>query len=59
VPDWSNPDPRRRVGDAIYDFSVNPPGLRPSVHSERHRAKDLGGGYALISDIFYLEFQRW
>ena len=25
IADWENRDPRRRLGDCIYDFSVNPP----------------------------------
>jgi hypothetical protein len=53
VPDWSNPDPRRRLGDAIYDFSCDPPRVRNSVHTEAHRGRDLGGGYALVSDHFF------
>jgi hypothetical protein len=53
IPDWSHDDPRRRLGDAIYDFRSNPPRLRPSVHNEGNRERDLSGGYALISDHFF------
>ncbi|HZY83495.1 MAG TPA: hypothetical protein VFE78_01580 [Gemmataceae bacterium] len=53
IPDWSNPDPLRRLGDAIYDFSFDPPRVRKSVHTEAHRARDLGGRHAMISDRFY------
>ncbi len=53
IPEWRSRDPRRRVGDAIYDFSVRPPRLRPSVHSERNRERDLGGLYALLSEHFF------
>lgn len=53
VPDWFNADVRRQLGDAIYDFSEDPPRIRPSVHTEENRERDLRGKYALISDHFY------
>ncbi len=53
VPDLTHADPRRRRGDAIYDFSTEPPLLRPSVHTEENRETDLGGIYALLSTHFY------
>ena len=55
IPSWFHPDPRRRLGDAIYDFSFGPPRIRLSVHNETNRARDLSGKYALVSDhYFYL-----
>ncbi len=53
VPEWLSPDPRVRVGDSIYDFERSPPSLRPSVHSESNRERDLGGLCALLSSDFY------
>jgi hypothetical protein len=53
VPDWDNPDFRRRVGDSIYDFSTNPPTIRRSVHGERDRRRDLSGEYVLLSNHYY------
>jgi Nucleotide modification associated domain 2 len=52
LPDLGHPDPRRHVGDALYDFSTDPPTLRPGVHIEGNRKTDLGGRYALLSDHF-------
>jgi hypothetical protein len=46
-------DPRRRVGDSIYDFSKQGAPLRGgSVHLETNRATDLGGEYVLLSHQF-------
>lgn len=53
LPDLAHSDPRRRRGDAIYDFSTDPPTLRPSVHGEENRETDLSGVYALLSTHFY------
>lgn len=53
IPDWHHSDPRRRLGDAIYDFGTSPPRVRLSVHDERNRQRDLSGQYALLSDHFY------
>lgn len=53
IPDWVSRDERRWLGDAIYDFSTNPPILRQSVHSEADRRRDLSGAYALISEHFF------
>lgn len=53
IPAWFDRDPRRRLGDAIYDFSDSPPRLLRSVHTEQNRARDLRGIYALISDHFF------
>jgi hypothetical protein len=60
VPKWFGRDPRRRLGDSIYDFSYDPPKLRKSVHTEENRQKDLGGQYALLSKHFwYFGDQTW
>lgn len=55
IPDRLNADPRRRVGDSIYDFQGGgEPHLRPSVHNAKNRDTDLGGKYVLLStDFFY------
>lgn len=46
-------DPRRRVGDSIYDFSKQgAPLRRGAVHVEANRATDLGGECVLLSDQF-------
>jgi hypothetical protein len=46
-------DPRRWVGDALYDFSEDPPQMRWGVHEEANRKTDLSGGYALLSEYFF------
>ena len=53
VPEWFSHDPRRRLGDSIYDFSYDPPRIRQSVHNEKNRQRDLSGQYALLSDMFW------
>jgi hypothetical protein len=57
VPDWSSPDPRRRLGDSIYDFSCTPPKMRQSVHSgkdlEKNLKRDISGRNALLSNHFW------
>ena len=58
IPDPSSPDPARRAGDSLYDYSRRGehgewPALRPGLHDEAHRARDLGGQYALLSERFY------
>lgn len=53
IPKWFDRDIYQRLGDAIYDYSSNPPILRPSVHTENNRKRDLSGKYALISDYFF------
>lgn len=52
LPDRSNLDRLRHVGDAIYDYSVSPPAQRPSVHLEGNRKTDLAGECALLSNHF-------
>jgi hypothetical protein len=53
VPDPRNRDPRRKVGDAIYDFSGDAPLKRPGPHNESNRKTDLDGKYALLSEYFF------
>ena len=53
VPKWYGHDPRRRLGDSIYDFSSHPPKLRKSVHKEYNRQRDMNGRYALLSRRFW------
>lgn len=46
-------DPRRWMGDSIYDFGKLGVPIRPgSPHGEKDRARDLGGEYVLLSSRF-------
>ncbi|KEO71669.1 Nmad2 family putative nucleotide modification protein [Anditalea andensis] len=54
IPEWKTKDWRYRVGDCIYNYSINDePTIRKGVHNEGNRQRDLGGIYALLSDHFY------
>lgn len=53
IPDISNADIRRRVGDCIYDYSSRIPKIRKSVHDESNRDTDLSGKNSLVSNDFY------
>lgn len=54
IPDWRGGDRRRRLGDAVYDFSELPPRVRKGgPHGLEHREHDLKGEYALLSEHFY------
>jgi hypothetical protein len=55
IPDLQSRNPKKRIGDAIFDFSMRSPKLRPSRHSGNRKAlkKDLDGRYALLSDHFF------
>jgi hypothetical protein len=54
IPKWKTKDWRFRVGDCIYDYSIdNEPIIRKGVHNEGNRQRDLGGQNALLSDHFY------
>lgn len=53
IPDWSNGDLRRRLGDSIYDFTTSPPNVRRGVHTIRNRQKDLSGEFVLLSEHFF------
>lgn len=46
-------DPRSWVGDAIYDFTEDPPLMRSGVHGPGDRVRDLGGKHALLSEHFF------
>ena len=53
VPDWRSANLPAMVGDAIYDFSHDPPVMRKGVHDASDRARDLRGDHALLSEEFY------
>jgi Nucleotide modification associated domain 2 len=53
IPLMDDTDPRRHSGDSIYDFSAHTPSLRPSVHHEKDRSRDLSGEYVLLSNHFF------
>lgn len=54
IPDWRSSDWRRRLGDAMYDFSEFPPRVREGgPHGLEHREHDLKGEYALLSRHFF------
>jgi hypothetical protein len=54
MPNKRSNDPRPHVGDAIWDFSEDPPRRRPgSVHGIHEGEHDLKGGYALLSEHFF------
>lgn len=54
MPDKRSTDPKRSVGDAVWEFNEDPPRRRPgSVHTIHERERDLKGGYALLSEHFF------
>lgn len=53
IPKINSTDIRRKLGDAIYDFSTNPPTQRASVHGPNNVATDLSGMNAVLSDYFF------
>ena len=54
VPDWNSSDWRRKLGDAVYDFSELPPRVRRGgPHGLENREHDLNGEYALLSEHFF------
>jgi Nucleotide modification associated domain 2 len=53
LPEWNHSDHRRRLGDALYDFSKGIPMQRPGVHGAGNYENDLSGENALLSDHFY------
>lgn len=53
VPDMRSRDWRRKLGDAVYDYSEDPPKKRPGPHGEGERETDLSGRYVLLSEHFY------
>ncbi len=54
IPDIENDDPRRWVGDCIYDFDHDPPKLKDSFHNEDNRETDLAGKHVLLSTNFII-----
>lgn len=53
IPDWVNSDIRRRLGDAIYDYSALPPRQRKGVHNSGNIETDLSGNNVLLSRHFF------
>jgi hypothetical protein len=54
IPTLSATDWRKRMGDCIYSYgSSGEPTLRPGVHNQENRARDLWGLNVLLSDHFY------
>jgi len=54
MPNWRGGDWRRKLGDAVYDYSELPPQVRKGgPHGLEHREHDLKGEYALLSEHFY------
>jgi hypothetical protein len=53
IPNWRSRCYKERIGDCIYDFSIEPAGILKSVHNEANRQRDLGGLFTLLSDHFY------
>jgi hypothetical protein len=53
VPNWHHHDVRRRLGDSLYDFSVQPPRQRCGVHGPGNIDRDLRGRHALLSEHFF------
>ena len=54
IPDRRSSDPKRRAGDALYDFTEDPPLVREGgAHTIDHREHDLSGEYALLSEHFF------
>lgn len=53
IPDITNKDPVRCLGDCIYDYSNGQPKRRRGVHRPSDVARDLGGKNALVSDHFF------
>jgi Nucleotide modification associated domain 2 len=53
IPAMRHLDPKRRLGDCIYDYSTDPPIQRPGPHRPANMAVDIGGHYALLSSHFF------
>lgn len=51
-PDWFNRDPRRRLGDAIYNFSKPSISQRLGMHGSGNMEHDSSGKNALLSNHF-------
>jgi hypothetical protein len=54
IPTRASNDWRIRMGDCIYAYGASEqPTIRPGVHGEGNRQRDLGGINVLLSDHFY------
>lgn len=56
IPNWESNVISEKMGDCIYDYSVNPehPAIRGKVHNEGNRKTDVENGRnALLSDYFF------
>jgi len=53
VPAWRSHDHRRRLGDSLYNFSLDPPRQRDGVHGAENVATDLSGQNVLLSSHFF------
>lgn len=54
IPRWFTGKFKERMGDCIYDYSNGQiPKLRPSVHKELNRQRDLSGKSVLLSEEFF------
>lgn len=54
IPDISNEDTRKHLGDCIYDYSSGSiPKQRKGVHNKENMETDLGGKNVLLSDHFF------
>lgn len=53
IPNWESKNLKNKVGDCIYDFSIDPPSIREGVHSSYNMDTDLKGEFALLSTHFY------
>jgi hypothetical protein len=52
MPDQTSSNWRMWLGDSIYDYATRPPRLRPGVHVENQRRRDLSGDNVLLSEDF-------
>jgi hypothetical protein len=54
IPQWQSKDFRLRMGDCVYQYGAGEhPVMRPAVHGQRERERDLSGKFALLSKHFY------
>lgn len=53
LPRWTDAERRRRLGDALYDYSGAKVVQRPGVHNSGNVTTDLSGNFALLSEHFH------
>jgi hypothetical protein len=55
IPDLRSTDRQRHKGDCVWDYSsaIGDPIIRPSVHTEKSRDRDLGGKNVLIATRYW------